>query len=94
MLPLPLHKDLNVGDMRPCPDGGLGMICSFSLPIITICALILLMIIVKLLDIVFRWMPFFQICLPVPKFDAKGNEHDGRRTHLRTRHRVSAARRR
>jgi hypothetical protein len=28
---------------------------------------------VKLLDMIFFWMPFLQICLPVPKFDAKGN---------------------
>jgi hypothetical protein len=51
------------------PEGqlpGLGMICSFSIPIITICALILLMIIVQLLNIVFWWLPLFRICLPVP----------------------------
>ncbi|HEX6465315.1 MAG TPA: hypothetical protein VFZ98_12710, partial [Vicinamibacterales bacterium] len=71
VLPWPLHQDLGIGDMKPCPDGGLT--CSFSLPIITICALIVLIIMIKLLDIVFFWMPFFQICLPVPKFDAKGN---------------------
>jgi hypothetical protein len=72
VLPWPLHKDLDVTP-APCtsgPDPG-GMVCSFSIPIITICALILLMIIIKLLDIVFFWMPFFQICLPLPKFDAK-----------------------
>lgn len=68
VLPWPFHKNLNMGDMSPCPNG---MVCSFSIPIITICALILLMIIVKLLDIVFFWMPFFQICLPIPKFDGK-----------------------
>jgi hypothetical protein len=68
VLPFPLHKDLGVSPSS-CPEGG--MVCSFSIPIITICALILLMIIVKLLDIVFFWMPFFQICLPIPKFDAK-----------------------
>jgi len=28
----------------------------------------LLIIFVKLLDIVFFWMPFFQICLPLPNF--------------------------
>ena len=44
----------------------LGVICSFSIPIITICALILLMIIVQLLNIVFWWLPLFRICLPVP----------------------------
>lgn len=42
-----------------------GFICSLSIPIITICAFILLMIIVSLLDIVFRWMPYFQICFPL-----------------------------
>ena len=72
VLPWPLHQDLNTGSMQPC-GGGAGITCSFSLPIITICALIVLMIMIKLLDIIFFWMPFFQICLPVPKFDAKGN---------------------
>jgi hypothetical protein len=43
----------------------LGVVCSFSIPIITICALILLMIIVQLLNIVFFWLPYFHICLPV-----------------------------
>jgi hypothetical protein len=69
VLPFPLHKDLNVGDLKPGSEsgGGFGMVCSFSLPIITICALIMLLITVKLLDIVLYWMPFFQICLPLPK---------------------------
>jgi hypothetical protein len=73
VLPFPLHKDLSTGDMKPCGSGGMsfGMVCSFSIPIITICALILLIIFVKLLDIIFFWMPFFQICLPLPKFSAK-----------------------
>ncbi|MEO8380052.1 MAG: hypothetical protein ABI779_10355 [Acidobacteriota bacterium] len=72
VLPFPLHKDLSVTP-SPCTSGSDpdGLTCSFSIPIITICALILLMIIVKLLDIIFFWMPFFQICLPLPKFDAK-----------------------
>jgi hypothetical protein len=42
----------------------LGMVCQLSIPIITICALILLLIIVSLLNIVFWWLPFFRICLP------------------------------
>lgn len=73
VLPFPLHKDLNTGDMQPCGSGGtsFGMVCSFSIPIITIVALILLIIFVKLLDIIFFWMPFFQICLPLPNFSAK-----------------------
>jgi hypothetical protein len=43
----------------------LGLVCSFSIPVITICALIMLMIIVSLLNIVFWWLPFFRICFPV-----------------------------
>jgi hypothetical protein len=47
----------------------LGLICSFSIPIITICALILLVVMVNLLNIIFWWLPFFKICLPVPPSD-------------------------
>ena len=73
VLPWPLHKDLDVPDGGPCADDGLslGMICSLSIPIITICALILLMIMVNLLDIIFHWVPFFIMCLPFPKFKGK-----------------------
>ena len=72
VLPFPFHKGLDAGGGKPCGDGvSAGMVCSFSIPIITIVALILLIIFVKLLDIVFFWMPFFQICLPLPKFSAK-----------------------
>ena len=72
VLPFPFHKglDMSPGDSAPCAGGG--MVCSFSIPIITICALLMLIIIVTLLDIIFFWMPFFQICLPLPKFNAKG----------------------
>jgi hypothetical protein len=74
VLPWPLHKDLSVPDGGPCTSGGLevGMICSLSIPIITICALLLLMIIVSLLEIIFHWMPFFLFCFPLPKLKAKG----------------------
>jgi hypothetical protein len=73
VLPWPLHKDLDVGSGGPCNDGSfsLGMICSISIPIITICALILLIIFVFLLDIVFHWLPYFVLCFPVPKFKGK-----------------------
>jgi hypothetical protein len=72
VLPFPFHQDLSGGGGKPCGNGiSAGMVCSFSLPIITIVALILLIIFVKLLDIIFFWMPFFQICLPLPKFSAK-----------------------
>ncbi len=72
VLPFPFHKGLDAGGGKPCGDGiSAGMVCSFSIPIITIVALILLIIFVKLLDIIFFWMPFFQICLPLPNFSAK-----------------------
>jgi hypothetical protein len=74
VLPWPLHKDLDVGGGGACRNGGginIGMICSLSIPIITICALIMLIIMVKLLDFIFRWMPFFLLCLPVPGLKGK-----------------------
>ena len=51
------------------PEDGLGVqwICSFSLPVITLVAMILLMIMISLLNIVFFWMPWVRICLPFPK---------------------------
>jgi hypothetical protein len=76
VLPWPLHKDLSVPEGGPCTDENnpslqVGMICSLSIPIITICALLLLMIIVSLLDIIFKWIPYFLICFPLPGFKAK-----------------------
>lgn len=73
VLPWPLHKDLDVGGGGPCSNGtiNIGMICSLSIPIITICALILLIIIVSLLDLIFRWLPYFIICFPVPGLKGK-----------------------
>jgi hypothetical protein len=74
VLPWPLHKDLSAPDSGPCKSGTgleLGMICSLSIPIITLCALLLLMIIVSLLDIIFRWLPYFILCFPIPGLKAK-----------------------
>jgi hypothetical protein len=73
VLPWPLHKDLPVSSGGPCADarGSLGMMLSLSLPILTICALMLVMIIVNLLDIVFRWAPYFMITFPVPGLRSK-----------------------
>ena len=56
-----------MSDGSPDPMGiDIGMICSFSIPIITICALMLLLVIVIALNLVFFWIPFFKICFPVP----------------------------
>ena len=46
---------------------GLGWLCSFSIPIITICAFILLNVVLSLLNLVFFWLPLVKICLPVPR---------------------------
>jgi hypothetical protein len=52
------------------PPGGaglsLGWICSFSIPLITICAFFVLNIFLSLLNIVFFWMAFIKICIPFP----------------------------
>lgn len=47
----------------------LGRVCSLSIPIITICALALLLVMVVVLNIVFWWLPFFKICFPLPSSD-------------------------
>ncbi len=49
------------------PKLGIQWICSFSLPVITLVAMILLMIMISLLNIVFFWLPWVRICLPFPK---------------------------
>jgi hypothetical protein len=46
---------------------GIQWICSFSLPVITLVAMILLMIMISLLNIIFFWLPWVKICLPFPK---------------------------
>jgi hypothetical protein len=73
VLPFPFNKGLDGSAANPCADGW-GMVCSLSIPIITLCAFILLLIFISLLNIVFFWMPFFRLCLPVPKFSAKGGD--------------------
>ena len=51
------------------PKLGIQWICSFSLPVITLVAMILLMIMISLLNIVFFWLPWVRICIPFPKTD-------------------------
>jgi hypothetical protein len=60
-------KDLLAGKGKEGDSLGIGWVCSFSIPIITICAFIALNIILGLLDIFLRWIPLVKICLPVPK---------------------------
>ncbi len=57
---------LDKGEIGEEGQNTLGMICSLSIPIITICAFILLLVIVFVLNIVFWWVPFFRICFSIP----------------------------
>lgn len=59
-------------DVLPEGEGsklGIQWICSFSLPVITLVAMILLMIMISLLNIIFFWLPWVKICLPFPKIE-------------------------
>lgn len=61
-------KDLQAGTADAGGDPiGLQWICSFSIPIITICAFIVLYIFLTLFDLIFRWLMFIKICIPFPK---------------------------
>ena len=59
-------KDLESGTVKPGDPITLGWICSFSIPLITICALLVLYIFLSLLNIIFWWLPLIRICLPIP----------------------------
>lgn len=58
-------KKATEGDFADAQSFDLGVMCSFSIPIISICALIVLSIFIGLLNIVFWWMPFLKICFPI-----------------------------
>lgn len=59
-------KDLAEG--KGSTDGpGIAWLCSFSIPFITICAFIVLNIFLSLFDLIFRWLLFIKVCIPIPK---------------------------
>jgi hypothetical protein len=47
--------------------GGVDWICGFNIPIITLCAFIVLSLFLALLNILFWWLPFIKICIPLPR---------------------------
>lgn len=57
--------DLETQSVGPQQAVDFGIVCSLSIPIVTLVALILLIIIVYLLDIVFWWRPYLMMCFPV-----------------------------
>ena len=75
VLPWPFHKPLPEPKDGPCKSSGTdaGMVCSLSIPIVTLCALILLIIMVNLFDYFFRWIQFFIVCFPIPGLKGKEN---------------------
>ncbi|MBL8350603.1 MAG: hypothetical protein JNL87_09830 [Burkholderiaceae bacterium] len=50
---------------------GLSWICGFNIPIITICAFIVLNIFLTLFNLIFGWLFFIKICIPFPKIGNK-----------------------
>jgi hypothetical protein len=70
-------KDLADGKGDASPDPDLQWICAFSIPIITICAFIVLNIFLQLFDLIFRWLLFIKICIPFPKFGGGSNNGGG-----------------
>lgn len=63
-------KKLRDGDASLSGNPSLGWICSFSLPIITLCAFIVLNIFLGLFHLIFQWLFYIKICLPFPKFSS------------------------
>jgi hypothetical protein len=55
-----------LGSSGPKVDLGLMWLCSFNIPIITICAFIVLNIFLSLFNIFFSWLLFIKVCLPIP----------------------------
>ena len=60
-------KALSNGEGKPAAKGlGIQWLCSFSIPLITICAFIVLNIFLQLFNIVFQWLLYIKICIPIP----------------------------
>jgi hypothetical protein len=55
------------GNPPPGTDSGFAVVCTFSIQIIFIVAFMLLIMFVFILNIVFWWVAFFRICLPIPR---------------------------
>jgi hypothetical protein len=70
-------KKLAEGEGSASSSPSLQWICSFSIPIITICAFIVLNIFLSLFDLIFRWLMFIKICLPFPKIGGGGDGGSG-----------------
>ena len=62
-----VNEDMLKGEgLNSAPGWSLGMVCTFSLQIIFLVAFIVMFIFLILLNIVFWWLAFLKICLPIP----------------------------
>lgn len=59
-----IKPTMDMGKGGPGNPAGLCWSFSLSIPVVTICAMILLMILISLLDIIFRWLPWAILALP------------------------------
>ncbi len=66
-------KDLLEGKKPSGSGPAIDWICGFNIPIITICAFIVLNIFLQLLNFIFFWLPFIKICVPIPRTSSGGN---------------------
>lgn len=60
-------EDFLEGKAKEGSSSGPDWICGFNIPIITLCAFIVLSIFLSLLNIVFWWIALIKICIPVPR---------------------------
>jgi hypothetical protein len=62
-----LGDPLDLSEGKGSKDGpGIAWLCSLSIPYITICAFIVLNIFLSLLNLIFQWMLYIKICIPIP----------------------------
>jgi hypothetical protein len=61
------NKDVKNFGKPGAPQIGIAWLCGFNLPIITLCAFIVLNIFLSLFDLIFAWMLFIKLCIPIPR---------------------------
>ncbi|GHO87623.1 hypothetical protein [Dictyobacter formicarum] len=62
-----VHTGMLQGSGLLGTGASVAMICSFSLPIITLVAFIVMFLFLLLFNIIFWWLPFIRICFPLPR---------------------------
>lgn len=73
VVPPKIHALFEVDDLdnlKSFKGNGLGVgwrwLCGFNIPIITVCAILVLSIFLNLFNFIFAWLPFVRICIPIP----------------------------